>query len=185
MKIFGLIVLILLLVAGVAVYADGTHLPVNHTISVTGVVPAPPDKVFALITDVAKGAQWRPEVKFVTVFHDQKRDHWVEHLAHGQFMTFLAVRTDPVKPADPAAGPETVVARRDVMLDDPKAPYGGTWTYELSPTRTEAGNQATLLKITETGFITPPLYRFVMVHVLGPTHNLDQYLKEIQAAAKP
>jgi hypothetical protein len=168
MKVFGIILLILLL-GGAAVYVDGARLPYNHSVSVTGIVPAPPDQVFALITNVAKGSDWRPNVKFVTVLQpDQGRDHWVEHLNYGQFMTLLATRTEPP-------------VRRDVLLDDPKAPYGGTWTYELSPGPDPA---TTTLRITETGFIKPPVYRFVMAHVMGPTHNLDQYMKDIQAAAK-
>jgi hypothetical protein len=167
MKFFGVIVLVLA-IAGVVVYADGAHLPVNHSVSVTGVVAAPPDKVFGLITNVVKGSDWRPGVKSVTLLQpDQGRDHWVEHLDHGQFMTFLATRTDPPM-------------RRDVMLDDPKASYGGTWIYELSPGPTP---DSTTLHITETGFIKPPLYRFMMAHVFGPTHNLDEYMKDIQAAA--
>ena len=120
MKVFG-IILILLVLAGVGVYVDGARLPYDHSVSVTGVVAAPPDKVFALITNVAKGSDWRPAVKSVTLLQpDQGRDHWVEHLKYGQFMTFLAVRTEPPM-------------RRDVKLEDPKASYGGTWTYELSP----------------------------------------------------
>ena len=180
MKTAGLILLILVLGLGIGAYIDGTRLPADHSVNVTAVVPAPPDKVFALITNVAKGAEWRPEVKSVTVLHDQKNDHWVEHLKYGQFMTFLAVRTDPVDSALPAAGPDTVIARRDVQLDDPKAAYGGTWTYRLSPGPTPG---ATTLSITETGYIKPPIYRFVMAHVVGPTHNLDQYMKDMEAAA--
>jgi hypothetical protein len=67
------------------------------------------------------------------------------------------------------------------MLDDPKASYGGTWTYELAP---GPEPNTTMLKITETGFIRPPLYRFIMKHVLGMTHNLDQYMHDIQAAVR-
>ena len=95
MKVFGIIVLVLVLaVAGV--YIDGARLPYNHSVSVTGVVPAPQDKVFAIITNVTKGSNWRPAVKSVTLLQpDQGRDHWVEHLKYGQFMTFLAVRTEP------------------------------------------------------------------------------------------
>jgi len=151
MKVFGCI-LLLLVVAGVVVYTDGARLPYYHTVSVTGIVPAPQDKVFALITNVAKGSDWRPAVKSVTVLQQDKgRDHWVEHLDHG-----------------------------DVLLDEPKASYGGAWTYELSPGPTP---NTTTLSITESGFIKPPVYRFIMTHVIGPTHNLDQYMKDIQAAA--
>jgi hypothetical protein len=167
MKIFGAILLVLL-VAGAIVYAAGARLPYDHTVSVTGVVAAPPDKVFSLIANVAEGASWRPEVKYVTPLQpDKGRDHWVEHLGHGQYMTFLATRTE-------------APTRRDVQLDDPKAKYGGTWTYELAP-----GDLAgtTILRITETGYIKPPLYRFIMAHVMGPTRNLDAYMKDIQAAA--
>jgi hypothetical protein len=102
-----------------------------------------------------------------TLQKDNGRDHWVEHLDYGQYMTFLAVRTE-------------APTRREVLLDDPKASYGGTWVYELSP---GPSADTTTLQITETGFIKPPIYRFMMKHVFGPTHNLDQYMKDIQAAA--
>jgi hypothetical protein len=167
MKVFGLVLLVLVF-TGVIVYVVGARLPVNHTVSVTGVVPAPPDRVFARIADVANGAAWRHGVKSVTVLApDQGRDHWVESLGHGQTMTFLAIRTEPPM-------------RRDVQLNDPNAPYGGTWSYELSPGPEPA---TTTLRITEAGFIKPPLYRFMMVHVFGPTRNLNQYMNDIQAAA--
>jgi uncharacterized protein YndB with AHSA1/START domain len=167
MKVFGAI-LFLLVLAGVAVYADGARMPYNHSVSVTGVVAAPQEKVFALITNVAHGADWRPGVKSVsTLTPDNGRDHWVEHLKHGQYMTFLATRTE-------------APTRREVTLDDPRASYGGTWTYQLSP---GPSPNTTTLQITETGFIKPPFYRFVMNRVMGPTYNLDQYMKDIQAAA--
>jgi len=169
MKIAALVVLILLIAGGAAVYADGAKQPEDHSVSVTGVVEAPQQKVFTLITDVAHAADWRPAVKSVTVLQkDKARDHWVEHLDHGQFMTFLATRTE-------------APYRRDVLLDDPKASYGGTWTYELSP---GPSPNTTQLKITETGFIRPPVYRFVMKHIFGMTHNLDPYMHDIQGAAK-
>jgi hypothetical protein len=82
-------------------------------------------------------------------------------------MTFLAVQTVPP-------------VLRQVKLDDPKASYGGTWTYELAPGPTPT---STTLKITEDGYINPPLYRFVMARIMGPTKNLDTYMKNIQAAA--
>ena len=165
--LLSLVALVILIV--VIAYADGASLPVNHSASVSGVVNAAPDKVFARITDIANGPAWRPQVKSVDVLPpDEGRDHWVENLGHGTKMDFLATRT------------ETPI-RRDVLLQDPGTAYGGTWTYELSP-----GPEAntTALKITETGFIKPPLYRFVMHHVMGITANLDTYLKNMQNSFK-
>jgi hypothetical protein len=84
MKVFGAFLFVLVL-AGIYVYADGARMPYNHTVSVSGVVAAPQAKVFSLITNVAHGADWRPAVKSVsTLTPDNGRDHWVEHLAHGQ-----------------------------------------------------------------------------------------------------
>jgi uncharacterized protein YndB with AHSA1/START domain len=167
MKVFGVLVLLLLLAGGL-IYADGARLPATHTVSVTGVVPASPEKVFGLITDVKDAANWRPQVKSVTTLGpDHGRDHWVEHYAYHQYMTFLALQT-----ASPIL--------RQVKLDDPRAAYGGTWTYELSP---GPDPSTTTLKITEDGYINPPVYRFMMAHVMGPTKNLDDYMKAIQAAA--
>jgi uncharacterized protein YndB with AHSA1/START domain len=164
-----LLSLVVLIAAVLAIaYIDGLTLPVNHTTTVTGTVAAPPAKVFALITNITAAPTWRHAVKSVTVLPpDNGRDHWIEDLGHGQTMTFLATRTDPPM-------------RRDVLLDLPTPAYGGTWTYILTPGPTP---NTTTLTITETGFINPPLYRFMMQHLFGMTHNLDQYLSDMRAAA--
>ena len=164
-----LLSLVILIAVVIAIaYIDGLTLPVNHTTTVTGTVAAPPAKVFALITNVSAAPTWRHAVKSVTVLPpDSGRDHWIEDLGHGQTMTFLATRTEPPM-------------RRDVLLDLPTPAYGGTWTYLLTPGPTP---DTTTVSITETGFINPPIYRFMMQHLIGMTHNLDQYLADMRAAA--
>jgi uncharacterized protein YndB with AHSA1/START domain len=161
-------ILALIGIFGIIAYADGRTLPVDHTVSVSGTIPAPPAKVFARIADIALIPTWRHAVKALTILPpDNGRDHWIEDLGHGQTMTFLALRTD-------------TPTRREVLLDVPGAAYGGTWTYELSPGPTP---NSTNLKITEAGFIHPPIYRFMMAHIMGPTSNLNQYMKDLQTAA--
>jgi uncharacterized protein YndB with AHSA1/START domain len=156
------------LVVGAIAYGIGSTLPVNHTVSVTGIIPAPPAKVFARIVDVANGATWRPEIKSVKVLPPNNgRDAWVEDVGHGQTMAFLAVATD-------------APSRREVTLDDPSATYGGTWLYELSP---GPSSDQTTLTITETGYVRPPFYRFMMAHIMGPTYNLDHYMADMKVAA--
>jgi ribosome-associated toxin RatA of RatAB toxin-antitoxin module len=166
LSIIGIVVLVVL-----GVYADGATMPIDHSVSVTGTVAAPPEKVFALITNIAAGPTWRPEVKSVEILpQDNTRDAWVEDLGSGMKMKFLATTT--VAP-DPSGH-----ALRVVKLDDPS--YGGTWTYDLSP---GPDPNTTTLKITEDGFIKSPIYRFMMAHVFGPTKNLNDYMTHIQAAA--
>ena len=176
MKTLGRAILVLIAIVALIIavaYIDGRTLPENHSVSITGTVPAAPADVFARIVDFAHGNTWRPEVKAVTVLApDNGRDHWIEDIGHGQTMSFLATRTDPPSGSD--AG-----ARREVLLDDPNASYGGTWVYELTP---GSSPNTTTLRITETGFIHPPIYRFVMAHVFGPTKNLDAYMKDIQTS---
>lgn len=170
MKVIGriLLALVMIVVAAVgAAYLDGMTLPVNHSTTVRGVVNAPPEQVFARITDVAHGNTWRPAVKSVTMLPpDEGRDHWIEDLGHNTTMKFLATRTDPP-------------VRREVLLDDPGASYGGTWVYQLSPGPTP---DTTAVRITENGFIDPPLYRFVMAHIFGMSHNQDIYLSNLQTS---
>ncbi len=166
LSVIGLVGLVIL-----GAYADGATMPIDHSVSVTGTVGAPPAKVFGLITNIAAGPTWRPEVQSVEVLpKDNTRDAWIEDLGHGVKMKFLATTTVPVDPSGHAL--------RQVKLDDPS--YGGTWTYDLSAGPTP---DSTTLKITEDGFIKPPIYRFMMAHVFGPTKNLDDYMKHIQAAA--
>ncbi|HSY36465.1 MAG TPA: SRPBCC family protein [Acidobacteriaceae bacterium] len=171
MRTLGRILLSLIVLIAVVIaiaYVDGLTLPVNHVTTVSGTVAAPPDKVFALIANVSNAPTWRHAVQSVTVLPpDAGRDHWTENLAHGQTMTFLATHSE-------------APTRRDVLLDLPTPSYGGTWTYLLSPGPTP---NTTNLTITETGFIRPPLYRFMMYHVFGITSNLDQYLADARADA--
>jgi hypothetical protein len=165
--LLGIVVALLVVIA--AVYVDGTTLPVNHSTTVIQTVSAPPEKVFAQITNVAAGASWRPELKGVTVLPpDNGRDHWVEDLGHGQTMTFLAVKTEAPN-------------ERDVLLDVPGASYGGTWSYKLSPGPTPG---TTTLSITEAGFINPPFYRFMMHHIFGMDHNINAYFRDLDNAFK-
>ena len=164
--LLALVTLVVVLLA--CAYLDGITLPVDHVATVTGTVAAPPAKVFALIADPSAAPTWRHAVKSVTVLPpDDGRDHWTEHLAHNQDMTFLATHTE-------------APTRRDVLVDLATPSYGGTWTYLLAPGPTP---NSTTLTITETGFIHPPLYRFMMHHIFGLTYNLNQYLTDVRTAA--
>ncbi len=168
--VLGLVALVAVIVA--IAYADGLTLPVNHSVTVVSVVSAPPARTLAIIADIGDGASWRSEVKSVQVLAPEDgKDHWVEDLGHGEKMEFTASQTGALDPASHAV--------RKVTLDGGGS-YGGTWTYDISPG--PAPGQTTL-RITEDGFIHPPLYRFMMTHIFGPTSNLEIYMSDIQKKA--
>jgi hypothetical protein len=161
----------LVLFLGLAAYAVGATMPVDHSVSITGTVSAPPAKVFALITNIAAGPTWRKEVKSVEVLpKNNSRDAWIEDLGSNGKMQFLALTTVPPGPNGHAV--------RKVETKEPS--YGGSWTYDLTP---GPDANTTILKITEIGYINPPFYRFLTAYVFGPAKNLKDYMGELQAAA--
>jgi hypothetical protein len=169
----------ILLVAVLVILIMGAQLPYTHTTTVTGTVEASPDRVFAVIADVANGPKWRKQLAGVQVLPPEEgsngpEDRWIEDLGHNQTMSFLAIKSIP-----PDA---TGHALRVVRLNDPDATYGGTWTYRIVP---GPNPNQTVLQITEDGFIKPWIYRFAMVHIFGMKSNLESYMHSIQGVFAP
>lgn len=73
---------------------------------------------------------------------------------------------------------ETVESRPPTRLvsriSDPKLPFGGTWTYHIAKTPSGA-----TLTITEDGFVTNPLFRFVARYVMGHHATIDTFLRNV------
>ena len=170
MKTLGKILLALLILVAVVVavvYTMGAFLPLNHTASVSGVVYAPPEKVFELITNLRRQPKWRTGLQRVKILPPvDGHDQWMEYMAHDQKMTYVALDTEP---------PTKRVVKTAVQGDA----FGGTWTFVLTPN----GDNATNVQITEDGYVRPRIFRFLMVHVFGTTSTLNQYLMDLQAAA--
>jgi hypothetical protein len=53
-------------------------------------------------------------------------------------------------------------------------PFGGTWTFEVEPVEDGA-----TLRITENGYVTNPVFRFVSRFVLGYTTEIEKYLRSL------
>jgi hypothetical protein len=70
---------------------------------------------------------------------------------------------------------ESDAPRRMVTrIADKNLPYGGAWTYELTPDT--AGSS---LRITERGEVYNPLFRFVSRFIMGHTATIDNRLREL------
>jgi hypothetical protein len=68
-----------------------------------------------------------------------------------------------------------VPARRLVTrIADHNLPYGGTWTYELTP-----DGSGTRLTITENGEVYNPIFRFVSRFIMGHTASMESVLRAL------
>jgi uncharacterized protein YndB with AHSA1/START domain len=152
------------LVAIVALVAvAGWMLPVRHRASVARTFKASPTALFGLITDVSSFPTWRSEVQGVEVLPAENgHARWKEKTKSGPPITYLVERTVPDR---------LLVGR----IADTNLPFGGLWTYELTP----VGDGATTLRITEDGEVYNPIFRFVSRFVMGHDATIKQYLSAV------
>ena len=153
--ILGVIVALVLLLVAV-----GYALPVAHVATRDARLPVSPDRVFAAIRDVERFPSWRSDVKAVEVLATSPALRWRERGSNGDIVFELEA-------ADP---PRRMVTR----IADRSLPFGGAWTYELSPQ--EGG---TRVVITEHGEVYNPLFRFMSRFVFGHTATIERYLEDL------
>lgn len=149
-----------------AVYAYGIGQPLEHTARASITLPAPPAVVWAAVTDYSSMPAWWPEVRSITeeTRSDGVRITWNED-SHGNKIGFVTKQEAREK-----------LLVREILSEG--QPFGGTWTYELSP----AGD-GTLLTITEKGFITPPVFRAV-ARMRGLDSTMKSYLAALETHLK-
>jgi uncharacterized protein YndB with AHSA1/START domain len=136
----------------------GMFLPREHTARATIELAASPERVWAVVSDFAGAARWRPDLESVrldTVSGGPIR--FVETTHEGQ-IPFEVVSQDPPR-------------RQVVRVFDDGLPFGGTWTWELVPLGTGTG-----LTLTEHGFTRNPVYRAMGLVFFRPTESIARYL---------
>jgi uncharacterized protein YndB with AHSA1/START domain len=140
------------------VWVFGTLLPRDHVASRIGTYHVPPEKVWVAITDVDAMPAWRIGLKGVTRLPD--RDGLpvhVEDTSAGK-MTIVTQQMEP---------PRKLVNR----IGGKGLPFGGTWTFDVTPTV-----DGSTVRITENGYVTNPIFRFVARFVMGYTSEMEKYL---------
>jgi hypothetical protein len=140
----------------------GGLLPKEHTISRSAVFKGTPEQLYALID----GPQtWRSEVKrYEPLAATDGRRQWRELNDHGETITYEALKRDP-----------PLLLETQIITDD--LPYSGTWTLRLQPR-----NSSTVLRITEQGEVYNPVSRFLSRFVIGPSHTIETYLRDLGTA---
>ncbi|MEI8281111.1 MAG: SRPBCC family protein [Armatimonadota bacterium] len=142
----------------------GAMLPIAHVASVEKTLPAEPEKVWKLLTDLENQPKWRSEVKSIRVTSREPLS-WVESSSFGEI---------PMKIDDEEANKRLVT-----RIDSTTLPFGGTWTYILSEAK-----GYTKLTITENGEVRQPIFRFLSKYVFGHTKTLNTYMSSLEAAVK-
>jgi uncharacterized protein YndB with AHSA1/START domain len=156
-------IVIVALAAVMAVAAlVGSRLPRAHAVSRTAALAAPPDAVWAAITNVDAFPSWRADVKKVDRLPDREgRPVWVEQGPSGR-LTLAVERMDP---------PRVLVVR----IADPDLPFGGTWTYVI--VSAPGGSRLT---ISENGEVYNPLFRFMARFIFGYEGTIASYMKALE-----
>jgi hypothetical protein len=140
----------------------GSMLPQRHSASRRARLRASPEAVYAVI---AGPPDWRTGVKSFGVLPEQNgRKQWWEEDTHGQKITFELVEEH---------SPSRIVTR----IADRNLPFGGTWTFDISPA--PAGGSE--VRVREDGEVYNVIFRFMARFFFGYTASIEQYLRDLGA----
>ena len=147
------LVLVLLLI--------GSLLPREHRATCGATFRASAETLYAALADVDGYAAWRSGVKSVRHLDPlDGKPAFVEETSQGAVRYVVEVDEPPHK--------------RVLRIADDSLPYGGTWTFALTPSGT-----GTTLSITEDGFVKPALFRVLARYVFGYHSTMEQYLSDL------
>lgn len=139
----------------------GMLLPQGHVAARRARIGQPPERLWQDVTDVAAYPAWRADLKQVELLPTQDgRVAWKEIGKQGAIPMAVVDATPP--------------RRLVVKITDPKLPFGGTWTYELTP-----DGDGSVVSITEHGEVYNPVFRFLARFIFGYTATLDAYLRAL------
>jgi polyketide cyclase/dehydrase/lipid transport protein len=159
------IILAALAVLILLVVAVGALLPAKHVSSREVRFKRAPAEIWGVITDYQKFPEWRNQVKRIEALPAVNGSAaWREIDSHGDGIPYVAVDS---------VAPQRLVTK----IADPKLPFGGTWTFEITP----ANDGTSTLRITENGEIYNPLFRFVSRFFLGYSATQTRYLRDLGA----
>ena len=140
------------------IWVIGMMLPRDHMASRMAHYQVPPEKVWEALTDIDAMPSWRIGLKSVTRLPDRNGlPAHIEDTAAGK----LKIETQSME------APRKLVNR----IGGENLPFGGTWTFDVTP----AADGSTL-RITENGYVTNPIFRFVGRFFIGYTSEMEKFL---------
>jgi uncharacterized protein YndB with AHSA1/START domain len=155
--IFGALLLVVLIVVVI-----GYLLPQNHHVSRERTFSASAETLFSQITSPTAYPEWRTGVTRVEILPSVNGLVSFRESGSDGDIVFVFEAVEPGR---------RVVSR----IADKSLPFGGSWTYELTP----AGG-GTVLRITEDGEVYNPLFRFISRFILGHYKSIDRFLDDLE-----
>lgn len=139
----------------------GYLLPKEHAVTREALFHQSPVVLWKTITDIGAMPSWRQGLKSVKRLPDKNGlPAWIETLDSGVIPLETETSLPPLKLV--------------VRIADPKLPFGGTWTYEITP-----APEGCSLRIREDGEVYNPIFRFVSRFVVGYSGTIDAYLNSL------
>ena len=151
---------LLMLLIG-AVLIAGYSLPAKTTVSRSIFVEAPPEKVFALLSDATKLPEWDRKIEKVAILpavngHAASRQTFTS----GMTMTIVAAESMP---------PRRLIR----AIEEDYGPFIGSWTYDITPQ-----GQGSRVVLTEHADWGNPVFRLV-VRIRGRARDLEKHLEDL------
>jgi hypothetical protein len=147
-------------VGGVAII--GWCLPVAHVASRSAAFAFTPAAVFEVIADVERFPTWWSDISRVEMLPPEHgRIRFRQYTGSGPIEMTVVERTAP--------------SRFVTRITDADQPFGGTWTWDITPEGT-----GSRLTITERGEVYNPIFRFMARFVFGYTATMDSCLAALQ-----
>jgi uncharacterized protein YndB with AHSA1/START domain len=156
-----LIVIVVLLFVAAVVVVLGLRAPRDHVASRSVLLAAPPETIWRRLVEVEKGPEWRTGLKSVEVLPPEGGKRRYREVSGFGTVTYVVEEESP---------PRRLVGR----IADEGLGYGGSWTWDLA-----REGERTRVTITERGFVTNPVFRFLARFVFGYGKTMDGYLKDL------
>ncbi len=140
----------------------GAFVARDHRATSTISLRQSPDSVWKVVRDLGGITAWFPAMQQSERLPDRD-GHEVWHQKMSGFdVPILVLESSP---------PRTLVTQIDPTAG---GAFGGTWTYEVAPDST-----GTRISVTEAGWISNPVFRFMSRFLFGYHGSLDKYLRAL------
>lgn len=158
-----LIVAAVLVAVPLILWIIGSFLPREHVASRTLRLSRPIGDVWAVVSDYARHGEWQSGFKRVERLPD--RDGKPLYKLDGGRMAMTIELTELSPPS-----------RMVTTIADDALPFGGTWTWALTP---DAAGGGCAVTITERGFVKPALFRAIGRYFIGYDATIRATLRDL------